>query len=223
MQCCPSFLLSSHHTNSERNGCSWSSSTQFLLLLSAVITPGEGFQIKGTDAVAAAIWAVVAHWEGQPQDAIVAAVHYGGDTDTIACMAGKADSLRKFELIQPCCCTPSFEQAEPGASLGACSKQVTCGAFSGMNLYADRMHQTCIQQACTMYSPCICRPPLHLALAMHPAGPAVLAGQRQWVVPPVTRLLCKQCEPVGTLIIAAEQIMHLCQHPPADSMRVKGS
>lgn len=56
--------------------------------LSAVITPGEGFQIKGTDAVAAAIWAVVAHWEGQPQDAIVAAVHYGGDTDTIACMAG---------------------------------------------------------------------------------------------------------------------------------------
>jgi hypothetical protein len=56
--------------------------------LSAVTTPGEGFQIKGTDAVAAAIWAVVAHWEGQPQDAIVAAVHYGGDTDTIACMAG---------------------------------------------------------------------------------------------------------------------------------------
>jgi poly(ADP-ribose) glycohydrolase ARH3 len=49
---------------------------------------GTGFQIKATDAAAAAIWACVAHWEGRPVDAIIAAVHYGGDTDTIACMAG---------------------------------------------------------------------------------------------------------------------------------------
>jgi hypothetical protein len=47
----------------------------------------EGFQIKATDAVAAAIWACVAHWEGSGQDAVIASVHYGGDTDTIACMA----------------------------------------------------------------------------------------------------------------------------------------
>ncbi|KAF6259861.1 ADP-ribosylation/Crystallin J1 [Scenedesmus sp. NREL 46B-D3] len=46
-----------------------------------------GFQIKATDAVAAALWAVVRHWRS-PADALVAAVHYGGDTDTIACMAG---------------------------------------------------------------------------------------------------------------------------------------
>lgn len=46
-----------------------------------------GFQIKATDAVAASIWALVAHW-GQATDAIVAGVHYGGDTDTIACMTG---------------------------------------------------------------------------------------------------------------------------------------
>jgi hypothetical protein len=47
-----------------------------------------GFQIKATDAVAAALWAVVRHWDS-PVDALVAAVHYGGDTDTIACMAGE--------------------------------------------------------------------------------------------------------------------------------------
>lgn len=49
---------------------------------------GEGFQIKGTDAVAAAIWAFVARWDGPPADAVIAAVHFGGDTDTIACMTG---------------------------------------------------------------------------------------------------------------------------------------
>jgi poly(ADP-ribose) glycohydrolase ARH3 len=62
------------------------------LSTAAAVAPGEpGFQIKGTDAVAAAIWACVAHWEGAPDDAVVAAVHYGGDTDTIACMAGVCD------------------------------------------------------------------------------------------------------------------------------------
>jgi poly(ADP-ribose) glycohydrolase ARH3 len=62
------------------------------LATAAAVAPGEadreGFQIKATDAVAAAIWAMVAHWEGRPEDAIIAAVHFGGDTDTIACMAG---------------------------------------------------------------------------------------------------------------------------------------
>jgi hypothetical protein len=60
--------------------------------MAAAVAPGEpGFQNKATDVVAAAIWACVAHWEGAPEDALVAAVHYGWDTDTIACMAGMWD------------------------------------------------------------------------------------------------------------------------------------
>eukprot|EP00879_Flechtneria_rotunda_P000123 GHRR01000185.1.p1 GENE.GHRR01000185.1~~GHRR01000185.1.p1 ORF type:complete len:477 (+),score=171.76 GHRR01000185.1:587-2017(+) len=55
------------------------------LTTAAAVAPG--FQIKATDAVAAAIWAAVCHWDC-PADAVVAAVHYGGDTDTIACMTG---------------------------------------------------------------------------------------------------------------------------------------
>eukprot|EP00775_Hariotina_reticulata_P009353 gene9353-9516_t len=46
-----------------------------------------GFQIGAVDAVAASLWAAVCHWHC-PEDAVVAAVHYGGDTDTIACMTG---------------------------------------------------------------------------------------------------------------------------------------
>jgi poly(ADP-ribose) glycohydrolase ARH3 len=58
---------------------------QHELAVAGAVAPG--FQIKATDAVAAALWAVVRHW-ASPADALVAAVHYGGDTDTIACMAG---------------------------------------------------------------------------------------------------------------------------------------
>jgi ADP-ribosylglycohydrolase len=47
-----------------------------------------GFQIAAVDAVAASLWAAVSHWHC-PADAVVAAVHYGGDTDTIACMTGR--------------------------------------------------------------------------------------------------------------------------------------
>lgn len=64
------------------------------LAVSGQVAPG--FQIKATDAVAAALWAVVSHWES-PLDACVAAVHYGGDTDTIACMAG--ESGRQIEWV----------------------------------------------------------------------------------------------------------------------------
>lgn len=62
-----------------------SDSWQLELEVANAVAPG--FQIKATDAVAASIWALVAHW-GQATDAIVAGVHYGGDTDTIACMTG---------------------------------------------------------------------------------------------------------------------------------------
>ena len=55
------------------------------LALSAAVAPG--FQIAAVDAVAAALCALVCHWS-HPEDAVVAAVHYGGDTDTIASMAG---------------------------------------------------------------------------------------------------------------------------------------
>jgi hypothetical protein len=55
------------------------------LALSAAVAPG--FQIGALDAVAAALCALVCHWD-HPEDAVVAAVHYGGDTDTIASMVG---------------------------------------------------------------------------------------------------------------------------------------
>lgn len=43
----------------------------------------ECFQIRADDAAAAALAALCLHW-GNPEDAVIAAVHYGGDTDTVA-------------------------------------------------------------------------------------------------------------------------------------------
>ena len=48
----------------------------------------DPFQIKATDAAAVALSALLHHW-GRPVDAVVAAVHYGGDTDTIAAIVGE--------------------------------------------------------------------------------------------------------------------------------------
>jgi poly(ADP-ribose) glycohydrolase ARH3 len=53
--------------------------------VSSEIAPG--FQMEATGAAAAALWALVCHW-GSPVDAVVAAAHAGGDTDTLASMAG---------------------------------------------------------------------------------------------------------------------------------------
>ncbi|GLC57331.1 hypothetical protein PLESTB_001212700 [Pleodorina starrii] len=47
----------------------------------------EQFQIRADDAAAAATAALCFHW-GRPEDALVAAVHYGGDTDTVAAITG---------------------------------------------------------------------------------------------------------------------------------------
>ncbi|PNH09759.1 Poly(ADP-ribose) glycohydrolase ARH3 [Tetrabaena socialis] len=47
----------------------------------------ETFQIRADDAVAVALAALCWHWLC-PEDALVAAVHYGGDTDTIAAITG---------------------------------------------------------------------------------------------------------------------------------------
>jgi poly(ADP-ribose) glycohydrolase ARH3 len=47
----------------------------------------ERFQIKALDAVACAILAFCTHWR-DPANAVVCAIHYGGDTDTIASMTG---------------------------------------------------------------------------------------------------------------------------------------
>ena len=47
----------------------------------------SGFQIEATVAVASALWAFLDHPES-PEAAIIGAVKLGGDTDTIACMAG---------------------------------------------------------------------------------------------------------------------------------------
>ncbi|GLI62970.1 hypothetical protein VaNZ11_005827, partial [Volvox africanus] len=47
----------------------------------------EPFQIRADDAAAVALAALCCHWDC-PEDAVVAAVHYGGDTDTVAAITG---------------------------------------------------------------------------------------------------------------------------------------
>lgn len=85
LQQMPHFKSCSESWQSYLRGPGWSAE----LAVSGRVAPG--FQIKATDAVAAALWAVVSHWDC-PVDACVAAVHYGGDTDTIACLAGECIS-----------------------------------------------------------------------------------------------------------------------------------
>lgn len=55
--------------------------------LHAATLLAEPFQIKATDAEAVALLALCCHW-ASPEDAIIAALHYGGDTDTVAAMVG---------------------------------------------------------------------------------------------------------------------------------------
>jgi ADP-ribosylglycohydrolase len=47
----------------------------------------DQLQQKATDAGAAALWALVAHWDS-PEDAVVAAVHQGGYCHTVGALAG---------------------------------------------------------------------------------------------------------------------------------------
>ncbi|KAG2439556.1 hypothetical protein HXX76_004909 [Chlamydomonas incerta] len=47
----------------------------------------EPFQIRADDAAAVSLAALTFHW-GRPQDAVIAAVHYGGDTDTVGAIVG---------------------------------------------------------------------------------------------------------------------------------------
>ncbi len=59
-------------------------------LLSAVCSPneyGEQFQIHAAEAVCCALWAFIRHYR-EPERCIVQAVALGGDTDTVAAMAG---------------------------------------------------------------------------------------------------------------------------------------
>lgn len=44
-------------------------------------------QFGGPDATASALWALCRHW-GQPEAAIVGALHCGGDTDSVPAMVG---------------------------------------------------------------------------------------------------------------------------------------
>eukprot|EP01099_Mayorella_cantabrigiensis_P003459 TRINITY_DN2658_c0_g4_i3.p1 TRINITY_DN2658_c0_g4~~TRINITY_DN2658_c0_g4_i3.p1 ORF type:complete len:354 (-),score=72.55 TRINITY_DN2658_c0_g4_i3:366-1427(-) len=48
---------------------------------------GGTFQIRATQAVACALWAVVKCWD-DPEGCIIKAVNMGGDTDTLGCIAG---------------------------------------------------------------------------------------------------------------------------------------
>lgn len=56
--------------------------------LAAMSSVSKPHQIRATDAAAAALCALCFHWD-DPEDVIVAAVNYGGDTGTTACMAGE--------------------------------------------------------------------------------------------------------------------------------------
>jgi len=70
---------------------SWSAHLQSPTWLQGELSTSQrlapGFQIEATAAVSAALWALCCHWDS-PLDAVVAAVHAGGDTDTLASMAG---------------------------------------------------------------------------------------------------------------------------------------
>jgi len=48
---------------------------------------GSGFQIKAIEALGCALWAFVSNWDA-PEECIIDAVGYGGDTDTVAAIAG---------------------------------------------------------------------------------------------------------------------------------------
>ncbi|KAK9824227.1 hypothetical protein WJX72_008668 [[Myrmecia] bisecta] len=78
------------HASSPRQAGNWEGITdspdwQFdNQVLNAIAAP---FQIPATEAVGCALWAVCRHWN-DPVGCIVGAVHMGGDTDTIAAMAG---------------------------------------------------------------------------------------------------------------------------------------
>jgi poly(ADP-ribose) glycohydrolase ARH3 len=59
-------------------------------VIASVCTPnefGEQFQIHAADAVACALWAF-ACCHGEPEECIIRGVGLGGDTDTVATMAG---------------------------------------------------------------------------------------------------------------------------------------
>eukprot|EP00198_Chlamydomonas_reinhardtii_P008757 XP_001698094.1 predicted protein [Chlamydomonas reinhardtii] len=66
----------------------------------------EPFQIRADDAAAVALAALTFHW-GRPQDAVVAAVHYGGDTDTIAAIVGgMVGALHGVDWLPDCWLAP---------------------------------------------------------------------------------------------------------------------
>ena len=55
--------------------------------LDAFVIARVGNGIPASEAVAAALWAVVRYWK-QPEECVIRAVNFGGDTDTIGAMAG---------------------------------------------------------------------------------------------------------------------------------------
>eukprot|EP00967_Tisochrysis_lutea_P098303 scaffold145044_cov23-Tisochrysis_lutea.AAC.1 len=67
----------------------WQAECQLQLELSE----GQPFQVKADSAVAASLCAFLHHGlisqgQARPENAMIAAVHYGGDTDTVAAMTG---------------------------------------------------------------------------------------------------------------------------------------
>jgi poly(ADP-ribose) glycohydrolase ARH3 len=86
-------------------------------LLTAVCTPneyGEAFQIHAAEAVACALWAF-ARSPNEPEECLIRAVCLGGDTDTIAAMAGALAGAMHGSSWMPC---RWFDQMENAPGVG---------------------------------------------------------------------------------------------------------
>eukprot|EP00983_Pelagomonas_calceolata_P045122 1139568-Pelagomonas_calceolata.AAC.5 len=80
----------------------WQNEYQLQLELSE----GQPFQIKADSAVAASLCAFLHHGlvsqgQARPENAVIAAVHYGGDTDTVAAMTGGGELMHVLLQIAP--------------------------------------------------------------------------------------------------------------------------
>eukprot|EP00955_Chlamydomonas_euryale_P033576 347961-Chlamydomonas_euryale.AAC.4 len=65
----------------------WQTESWGIEMAAAAKLANGGFQYRAPDAVACSLLALAFHFD-EPEVAVQAAVHYGGDTDTIPCMTG---------------------------------------------------------------------------------------------------------------------------------------
>ncbi|EFN53193.1 hypothetical protein CHLNCDRAFT_137020 [Chlorella variabilis] len=76
---------------------------------------GGYWQIRAVDATASVLWAFCRHW-GHPPAAIVGAMHQGGDTDTLASMAGALAGAQHSCWWVPLCWWSALDRSVATAS-----------------------------------------------------------------------------------------------------------